>query len=129
MAAALVSVLTNILFTLMVDRLVHFTKPKSLTSALLSKSIIMFLFLFINSCLTPVLIFSNMFGFKMAEKLSLLNLNTSDIPYYSDFTDSWYRVVSPYFTNFMIIDFFVVWLKFFWTMCYESCRLRSLKKK
>lgn len=117
------------IFTIVVEKLVDFTRPSSLTSAHISKTVVLFLFLFINTCIVPVLIFSDINGVQISKSLSLLDLNTKDIPYFSDFSSEWYRTVSPYFTNFLIIDVIVVWFKFVWQVCRASCKLSLAKKK
>ena len=79
--------------------------------------------------MVPILIFSDFSGFQLASKLSLLSLNTTDIPYYTDFTPDWYRTVSPYFTNFLIIDVLVVWFKYVRQVCRDFKRLVKKRKK
>ena len=127
--SAIISTVANVLFTLLVEKLVDFTKPASLTSSHISKTVVLFLFLFLNTCVVPILIFSDFSGFQLASKLSLLSLNTTDIPYYTDFTPDWYRTVSPYFTNFLIIDVLVVWFKYVRQVCRDFKRLVKKRKK
>lgn len=127
--SALISTLGNVLFALLVEKLVEFTKPASITSAHISRTVVLFIFLFLNTCIVPVLIFSDINGVQIAKHLSSLNFNTQDIPFYSDFTPDWYRTVSPYFTNFLIIDVLVVWFKYVWQVCSACCLLSQAKKK
>jgi hypothetical protein len=131
-ASALISTVSNILFNIVVNVLVDFTKPSSHSNALITKSLLLFLFLVINSCVLPLLIFSEFGTVRMASYMSLLkisDLDFSKITFFSDFYSDWYRVVSPYFTNFVLIDIVIVWIKFFYEMVYAKCMVCCARRK
>jgi hypothetical protein len=65
-------------------------------------------------------------GFKATNYFSLITLISSDVrnfllvgnmQFYLDFTEIWYRNVSPIFTNYLIFDCFFVWGGFLLDKC------------
>lgn len=111
----------NFLFGLIVDKLVNFVRPTSRSAGLLTKTTIYTIFLVINSVLIPILIYSNIFGFQPSNYVSFLTIISSDVKnffavsnlsFYPDFTQVWYRNVSVIFVNFIIINTAIVWLFF-----------------
>ena len=109
----------------------QFTKPNNLSSALVTHTLVYFLFIFINSLILPVLIYSDLYGIKPASYVSLVKLlipsvdffNMESYQYYNDFTTLWYKNVSPFLTNFLIIDIVVLWVKFIVYLCYFSYKI------
>lgn len=85
--AALTSTIMNQFFNFMVNLLVDFTKPSSHSNALITKSLLLFIFLFLNSCILPVLVFSQFGSFQLASYISLLNINLdfSNVTFFNDF--------------------------------------------
>lgn len=120
-AIIIVSGLTNFIFGLLVDSFINFTRPKSCSSALLTKTVFYTLFLTINTILLPILLFANIFGFEAANYVSFLTVFSSNVSsffavnklqFYVDYTDVWYHNVSPIFTNYLICDTLLVWIRF-----------------
>lgn len=136
-AAAVISTVTNFLFTIISKKVIDFTKPKSYSSGLVTKTLVLFVFLFLNTCLLPLLIYANVYGFKIASYVSLIQLinpsitffNLSSFIYYTDFSTIWYRNVSPYFVNFLVLNFALVWVGFIFNSISNSCRVNNLKDK
>lgn len=135
-AAALISVVTNALFAILSKKIIEFTKPKSFSSGLVTKTLVLFVFIFLNTCLLPLLIYADVYGFKISSYVSLIKLINPNISaffsmdnftYYSDFTSIWYRNVSPYFVNFLVINTALVWVGFAWSACSNSRRVNNLK--
>lgn len=81
-----------------------------------------------------MLIYADAFGFKIASYVSLIKLispnigffNMDNFTYYSDFTAIWYRNVSPYFVNFLVINVLLVWIKFLLAIWSNSRRVSNL---
>jgi hypothetical protein len=73
-AAAVISSATNFLFGIFIDKIINFTKPANMSSGLISKTSILFLFFLINTCLLPLLLYANIYGFKIASYISLVAL-------------------------------------------------------
>ena len=133
--ASIVSTITNFIFGLLLTKIIEFTKPKNQSSSLVTQSFVFFLFLFINSIALPLLIYSDLNGVKPASFVSLIKVlfpnveifNMDSFKYYNDYTTLWYKNVSPYFTNFLIVDLLMVWIKFIWDLCFTSCSYKSLE--
>lgn len=116
-----VSALTNFLFGLVVDRIIDCTRPVSQSSSLKLKTLILTIFLIFNTIFLPILLYSDIFGFKASSYFSFVTLISSDISnflqvdslqFYLDYSPIWFRNVSPIFTNYLIFDTFIVWLSF-----------------
>lgn len=135
MVAALISSVTNFIFGLLLWKIIQFTKPANLSSGLVSQTLIYFLFIFINSIILPVLIYSDLYGVKPASYVSFIKVlipsinffNMESYKYYNDFTSLWYKNVSPFATNFLVIELIIVWLKFIGYICYLNCKNRGLE--
>lgn len=135
MVAAAISSLTNYIFGLVIVKIVNFTKPSNFSSALVTQTLIFFLFIFINSIILPILIYSDLYGIKPASYVSLIKVlipsidffNMESYQYYNDFSVLWYKNVSPFMTNFLIIDVVVTWLKFIFYVCYLGCKRSSIE--
>lgn len=137
-AAALISIITNAIFSFIIRKIVDFTKPRSFSSSLITKTIVLFLFLLLNTSILPLLIYADVYTFKIASYVSLVKLinpnindffNMDSFTYYSDFSTIWYRNVSPYFINFLILNMLVMWLGFAWKACSNSRRIENLKEE
>lgn len=134
--AALISSVSNFIFGLLLWKIIQFTKPNNLSSGLVSQTLIYFLFILINSVILPVLIYSDLYGIKPASYVSFIQVlipqinlfNMESYQYYSDFTNLWYKNVSPFATNFLIIEFVIIWLKFIFYVCYLGCKNRGLEE-
>ena len=72
-----------------------------------------------NTAILPMLIYSDIFGFKTAEYLSFITvistdfkqfLNVDNIKFQTDFNTIWYRNVSPIFTNYIIVETIITWV-------------------
>lgn len=132
--AASASSVTNFIFGLILVKIVNFTKPNNLSSSLVTQTLIYFIFIFINSILLPILIYSDIYGVKIASYVSFIQVLIPSIDffdmdsyqYYSDFTSLWYKNVSPFVTNFLAIDLIVTWLKFIFYLCYLNCKRSSI---
>jgi hypothetical protein len=115
-------------------KIIRFTKPNNLSSALFAQTLIYFIFIFINSIVLPVIIYSDIYGVKPASYVSLIKLlipnaqifNMNNYEYYSDFSNLWYKNVSPFATNFLIIDSLILWVKFLVYICYLAYKKKSL---
>ena len=133
--AAVVSSITNLIFGFFLGKIIIFTKPNNLSSALFAQTLIYFIFIFINSLVLPVLIYSDLYGIKPASYVSLIKIfipntdmfNMDNYEYYADFTSLWYKNVSPFATNFLIIDSLILWIKFCVYLCYLSYKNKSLQ--
>lgn len=114
-----------------------FTKPASFSSSIITKTIILFLFLLINTCILPLLIYADVYTFRIASYVSLIKLinpninaffNMDSFSYYDDFSAIWYRNVSPYFVNFLVLNLVLVWVSFAWKCCRNSRRIENLRE-
>lgn len=122
------------LFGFVVDKIVNFTKPSSYSAGLMGKTIVYTIFLIFNTVFIPILIYSNIYGFKTTDYASLLTIISADLKnalkvnqltFYLDFERVWYSNVSPIFTNFVIIDIIMTWI--FWVYYKVSANKEGLK--
>lgn len=129
LAITIVSTLTNALFGFVIDKVVNCTKPSSHSQALKTKTIIFTIFLVFNTVFLPILLYSNIFGFKASSYFSFLQIISTDISnflqidslsFYMDYNPIWYRNVSPVFTNYIVVDIVSIWAIFIITKCKES---------
>lgn len=129
LAITLVSTLTNILFGIVIDKVVNCTRPSSHSQSLKAKTIIYTVFLVFNTVFLPILLYSNIFGFKASSYFSFLQIISTDLSnflqidslqFYMDYSPIWYRNVSPIFTNYIVIDIVSSWMIFIVTKCKES---------
>lgn len=120
-AVVAISAITNTLFGFVVDKIVNFTRPSSYSSGLMGKTIVYTLFLIFNTVFIPILIYSDIYGFKTTNYASLLTIISADLKnalkvnelnFYLDFERVWYSNVSPIFTNFIVMDIVFTWV--FW---------------
>lgn len=120
-AVVAISAITNTLFGFFVDKIVNFTRPSSYSSGLMGKTIVYTLFLIFNTVFIPILIYSDIYGFKTTNYASLLTIISADLKnalkvdqlsFYLDFERVWYSNVSPIFTNFVVMDIIFTWI--FW---------------
>lgn len=120
-AVVATSAITNTLFGIVVDKIINFTRPKSYSSGLMTKTIVYTLFLIFNTVFIPILIYSDIYGFKTTNYASLLTIISADLKnalrvneltFYLDFERVWYSNVSPIFTNVLIMDTIFTWI--FW---------------
>lgn len=120
-AVVAISAITNTLFGFVVDKIINFTRPNSYSSGLMGKTSVYTLFLIFNTVFIPILIYSNIYGFKTTEYASLLTIISADLKnalrvneltFYLDFERVWYSNVSPIFTNFLIMDTIFTWIFF-----------------
>jgi hypothetical protein len=95
----------------------------------MGKTVIYTLFLIFNTVFVPILIYSDIYGFKTTSYASLLTIISSDLKnalrvnelsFYLDFDRVWYSNVSPIFTNFMIFDLLFTWIFFLKTKCFDD---------
>ena len=122
----LVSSLTNVIFGFVIDKTIDCTKPSSRSLGLKRKAVIYSFFLIFNTVFLPILLYSDIFGFKSANYFSFLQIISTDasnflqvdsLQFYLDYNGIWYRNVSPIFTNFLIFDTLAVWVLFVITKC------------
>ncbi len=101
----------------------------------MTKTLVLFIFLFINTCVLPLLIYADVVGFKISSYVSLIQLlipsvstwfDMSNFSYYSDFSNIWYRNVSPYFVNFIVLNTILMWVNFAVTCCRNRRRVSNL---
>lgn len=120
-AVVAISGITNFLFGFVVDKIVNFTRPSSYSSGLMGKTTVYTIFLIFNTVLVPILIYSDIYGFRTTEYASLITIISSDLKnalkvndlnFYLDFERVWYSNVSPVFTNFLIMDIILTWVFF-----------------
>jgi hypothetical protein len=120
-AVIFTSSITNFLFGFIVDKLVNCVRPASKSSGMMTKTMIYTIFLILNSLFIPVLIYADIFGFQPSNYVSFLTiistslkdfLQVSNLTLYPDFTQVWYRNVSPIFVNFLIVNTITVWVFF-----------------
>lgn len=87
----------------------------------MGKTIVYTLFLIFNTVFIPILIYSDIYGFKTTDYASLLTIISADLKnalkvdylsFYLDFERVWYSNVSPIFTNFVVMDIIFTWI--FW---------------
>lgn len=78
-AVVAVSGFTNFMFGFIVGKLVDFTRPKAYSTGLITKTVVYTVFLIFNTVFLPILIFSNIYGFKTTNYVSLLTLLSSDL--------------------------------------------------
>jgi len=95
------------------------------------KAVIFTIFIFINTIIIPILIYGDIYGFKVSNYVSLLTIISADIKniflienlsFYPNFNNIWYRNVSPIFTNYLIINTIVVWISYFITKCWNDTK-------
>ena len=69
-----------------------------------------------------MLIYANIFGFKTSHYVSFITIISKDltsiwrikeINFYIDYHSLWYAKVSPIYTNFLVVDFFITWIMLF----------------
>lgn len=113
------STITNFLFGLIVDKIINCTRPISQSQSLKVKTLVYTLFLIFNTIFLPILLYSNIFGFKTSTYFSFISLISSglssflqieNLQFYIDYNLIWYRNVSPMFTNFIVLDLVTVWV-------------------
>jgi hypothetical protein len=128
-AIILVAAITNVLFGLIIDKTVNCTKPSSQSGALKAKTVIYTIFMIFNTIFLPILLYSDIFGFKASSYFSFIQIVSTDfsnflqvdsLQFYLDYEAIWYRNVSPIFTNYLIFDTLIVWLLFLFTKCRAS---------
>lgn len=111
--------MTNFLFELIVDKIVNCTRPNSQSHSLKIKTLIYTIFLILNTVILPILLYSDIFGFKTSSYFSFITLISSglsnflsvdNLQFYIDYSQVWYRNVSPIFTNYLIFDLIAVWI-------------------
>jgi hypothetical protein len=73
------SSVTNILFTLISEKLINFVRPELFSAILKYKAAILTLFYTLNSVFIPLLIYANIFGFTPANYVSFFTIIFSDI--------------------------------------------------
>ena len=97
------------------------TRPASQSHSLKIKTIIYTIFLIFNTIILPIILYSDIFGFKTASYFSFITLISSGlssflevdrVKLYVDYSRIWYRNVSPIFTNYILFDIIGVWLMF-----------------
>ena len=71
-AIILAASITNTIFGLVVDKIVNFTKPTSESQSLKTKTLIFTFFLIFNTIFLPILLYSNIFGFKASSYFSFI---------------------------------------------------------
>ena len=120
------SAFTNWLFGLVVDKLVSCVRPESRASGLIIKTIIYTSFLIFNTIFVPLLVYADIFGFTPSNYISFVTIISTDIhnffavenlSFYPDFSEVWYRNLSPIYVNFMVLNTIAIW--FF--LCVEKC--------
>jgi hypothetical protein len=125
-AIIITSALTNFLFGLVVDRIVDCTRPTSQSDSLKVKTLVYTIFLILNTIFLPILLYSDIFGFKTSSYFSFLTvissglsnlLQVDSLQFYLDYNQIWYRNVSPIFTNYIIFDTLGIWLMFMISKC------------
>lgn len=125
-AITLVSTITNFIFGVVINRIVNCTKPSSHSQSLKTKTIIYSVFLIFNTVFLPILLYSNIFGFKASSYFSFLQiisteftnlLQVESLEFYMDYSPIWYRNVSPIFTNYLVFDLISIWVMFIVTKC------------
>ena len=128
-AITLVSTVTNFIFGVVINKIVNCTKPSSHSQSLKSKTIIYSVFLIFNTVFLPILLYSNIFGFKASSYFSFLQIISTDITsflqissleFYMDYSAIWYRNVSPIFTNYIVVDLISLWFMFVVTKCTQN---------
>lgn len=78
-AVVAISALTNFLFGFVIGKIVDFTRPNTNSSGLITKTIIYTLFLIFNTVFIPILIYSDVYGFKTTDYVSLLTIVSADL--------------------------------------------------
>lgn len=126
----------NILFGVIVHKLVDLTQPSSFSSGYLLKTSINTIFLVFNTVFLPLLIYADIFGFRATNYVSFITIISTDIrnffqvdsiKFYVDFEKIWYRNVSPIFVNYLILDIILNWVFFILYRC--CCTKESLESK
>jgi hypothetical protein len=75
----LTSALTNFLFGFVVDKLVNCTRPESQSHSLKIKTLIYTIFLVFNTIILPIILYSDIFGFKSVSYFSFITLISSGL--------------------------------------------------
>lgn len=78
-AVVAISAITNTLFGFVVDKIVNFTRPSSYSAGLMGKTVVYTIFLIFNTIFIPILIYSNIYGFKTTDYASLLTIISADL--------------------------------------------------
>lgn len=78
-AITLVSTITNAIFGVVIHKIVDCTKPISHSQSLKTKTVIFSIFLMFNTVFLPILLYSNIFGFKASSYFSFLQIISTDI--------------------------------------------------
>lgn len=128
-AITITSSVVNILFGLIVDKLINLTQPLSFSKGYMWKNSIYTLFIIFNTVFLPLLLYADIFGFKAAHYVSFVTVISTDISnffnvdslsFYIDFDRVWYKNVSPIYSNFIIIDMLLTWVFFIVYKCISS---------
>ena len=75
----IVSTIANILFGMVLNKLLEYMRPSSEESALKDKTIIYTVFLVINTIIVPVIIYADILGVKPSNYVSIFTIISSDI--------------------------------------------------
>lgn len=78
-AVVATSGITNFLFGFLIDKIINFTRPSTFSDGLMGKTVIYTLFLIFNTVFVPILIYSDIYGFKTTNYASLLTIISSDL--------------------------------------------------
>lgn len=72
-------VVTNIVFGIIVNNLVDCVRPESRAAGLFTKTLLLTIFLLINTILVPILIYADIFGFQPTQYVSFLTIISKDV--------------------------------------------------
>ena len=73
------SSIINVIFGLLINKLVHCMRPTSKSTALTTKTVIYTIFIVINTIFIPILIYGDIYGFKASSYVSLLTIISTDV--------------------------------------------------
>jgi hypothetical protein len=108
LGVAVVTVVMNQFYYLMVYLSIRFLRLRYKQNFFSMQTVAIFVSIFINAGLLPLLVSSNINGVILAKSaifiLDLFKLNTSNITYFTDFTREWYFSFVPYVITYVIID-------------------------
>ncbi len=118
--AAMISTITNILLTILVNSIVKFMKPRNKSEGYVTSFIYILFATIINSIALPLLINGQIFEARPVFFFKFINfLDFSKLISYSDFTRDWYAYVAPYYLNFFLFGIISPWISLITTCILE----------
>lgn len=107
--ASVVSSITNVILVIFISLIAQYIlRPSTLPGQHLFIFWGVLISNFINSTIIPLLLNANVYGVEFVSYLKFMNfMDFNNLSVFSDFTDDWYALISPYYITMMIIACFI----------------------